>query len=721
MTSRKFSMYHPLFIGICLLLFSVGSIYGQQQSDTQADVQPLSENALKIKGEFVIERLKDKTPAEKLSEIESKLEDKEFTDQGLAIVLRELGIADEEVKIMITKVKAHLAHIETLKKVGPNALSIHKLNENLKKKQKELDTASAEEVKKEISKKVEELNEQKEDIQEKLLDAAIDINENQIRKLPENLLEAGFSTEESEIISGLVLEQSEFIKKYKTLKVIAESIEDIQKDIAEKEKEKEKAETDEQKAILEEQLKNMSKRLKALEQNYNLIIAGIDMDTLLEKEKKKVDWEEELKEIFSPIIVELKEITDRPRKIERLRSEVSYYNNHLPQITQAVANIRKMKSKLRKGLLLERLKASDEFWTQQETEFKTKLESVQHQLFELEKRKMTFSEFVEYFTKSVLKHRGKNIIVALLAFVATFFVFHLLRILIMKINPFKFHPKFQFIANIIDVLLYMATFFAAATAMIIVLYSYGDWLVLGIILIIFLGIVWTAKDMLPIFAEQIKLLLGFGPVRQGERIIYDDIEYKVTSIGIYCYLDNPLTGGNIRLPLRDLIEMRSRPYNEEKEPWFPCKVGDMIDLSGTWWIVREICPQYSRLENFSYNYDHIVPNSMLTKSEVAIISSHPGYTILTNIRLSIQNSAEKIRLGLKLIRQIIENHPGARFIWAKHDHFDDYSFVLRIHYDIYKFKERAIVETDVNTEIVAKFQENDIKFTQIPLLPPETT
>ena len=153
----------------------------------------------------------------------------------------------------------------------------------------------------------------------------------------------------------------------------------------------------------------------------------------------------------------------------------------------------------------------------------------------------------------------------------------------------------------------------------------------------------------------------------------------------------------------------------------PFKVGDIIDLKGSWCIVREIGIRYSTLEDFSYNYNHIVPNAILTESQITNISSHPGFAIITNVRLSTQNSAEKVKLALKLIRDIIDNHPDTRPVYVKHDHFDDYSFVLRINYDIHKFKDRHIVETDVNAEIVRRFKENNIEFTPIPMLPPETT
>ena len=150
------------------------------------------------------------------------------------------------------------------------------------------------------------------------------------------------------------------------------------------------------------------------------------------------------------------------------------------------------------------------------------------------------------------------------------------------------------------------------------------------------------------------------------------------------------------------------------------KVGDIIDYKGRWGVVKEIGLRYTTLEDFSYNHIIRVPNSMLTEVELVNVSAHPGFTILTNVRLSTENSADKIRFAVELVEKTINEHPGARFIWVKHDHFDDFSFVLRIHYDINKFKERAKVETDINSGIVEEFKNHNIIFTPLPVLPPTT-
>lgn len=149
------------------------------------------------------------------------------------------------------------------------------------------------------------------------------------------------------------------------------------------------------------------------------------------------------------------------------------------------------------------------------------------------------------------------------------------------------------------------------------------------------------------------------------------------------------------------------------------RINDLISYKGTWYVVKEIGIRHTELEDFSYNYRVSMPNGKMLETEVVNISSHPGYTVLKNIYLSTTNNAEKIKLALTLIEELVKEHSGARFIWVKHHHFDDYSFVLRLHYDIRKFKERNRVESDLNAEIVKRFQEHGIHFTPLPGLPPE--
>jgi hypothetical protein len=376
------------------------------------------------------------------------------------------------------------------------------------------------------------------------------------------------------------------------------------------------------------------------------------VNTLFKIEEKRLDWEKELKDIFSPVIVGLKDVTDRPRQMEILHSQILYFKQRIPEIKLGIEFIEKFMENVTDDQIRTRLENSKVYWKQQEKEFTAKLKTAEHRLFELEKGKMTLWEGMEYFFKCIVGARGKNILMAGMAFFITFLLFSLIRRIIMMINVLRFIPKLGFLANLIDVLLYLFTFVAATGAMIFTLYVANDWLILGIVLIILAGVVWAARNTLPLFVEQIKLLLSFGPVRQGERVIYNGIPYKVESIGIYSHLNNPLlTGGNVRLPLRDLIDMRSRPF-KKNEPWFPCKEGDWVVINEeTHRQVVQQTPQTVKTEWFGMR--EIMPTADFINQRIFNLSEAPYWTGIT-LRLAFQHRTLDPNETIDKLTRIVE-------------------------------------------------------------------
>jgi hypothetical protein len=140
------------------------------------------------------------------------------------------------------------------------------------------------------------------------------------------------------------------------------------------------------------------------------------------------------------------------------------------------------------------------------------------------------------------------------------------------------------------------TLLCAISALLLVFYISGDWVLLGLSFIFLIGIAWTAKQGFPLFWEQIKLLLNLSTVRENERVVYRELPWKVASLNLYTRLHNPaLKGGLIRLPLRELIGLHSRPFHKD-EPWFPCKEDDWLILSdGTFGKVIMQTPEMVQL------------------------------------------------------------------------------------------------------------------------------
>ncbi len=560
--------------------------------DNALEVRADTEVQFKIEGQL-FELIKRKIPEEQFQDALKEVQGKDLSQSHLFDLLKKHHVPDEKIDAIVEEANEYLVLIKNIKKVAPTALRVNILADQIKQKEEVLEAAQSEEVQAGIEEEIGELKTQVQTSGESIAEVLSYINEGQLEEVPAVLDQLGYTSEESDIISLHIRTQANLLKTLDTMDSIIESIANGKQEIEEMEKARKGAQTDEEKAQITEELKKISDRIKGLTHDFSIVLTGLDKEKLFQKEEKETDWNKELQEVFSPLIVQLKQVTERPRQMEILRSVIGYYENLLPRITDAVDKINSVVDEVSNPDTLKQISELDEFWTQQEKEVTDKLEAARHQLFELEKDKMSFTETMEYLYGSVFKQRGINILYAVIAFLVTFLIFHLLRLLIIKINPLQRFPKYMILGNLIDVLLYILSFLAATTATAVVLYVYGNWLVLGVLVIILLGVVWAARNTLPDFVEQIKILLGFGPVRQGEKVMIDGIPYRVEMMGVYSYLNNPLlTGGTLRLPLKDLVGMRSRPY-DENEPWFPCKEGDYVLIDGlsTWRQVKRQTPQ----------------------------------------------------------------------------------------------------------------------------------
>ncbi|MDH5471167.1 MAG: hypothetical protein OEX75_11280, partial [Gammaproteobacteria bacterium] len=120
----------------------------------------------------------------------------------------------------------------------------------------------------------------------------------------------------------------------------------------------------------------------------------------------------------------------------------------------------------------------------------------------------------------------------------------------------------------------LATAIIIVLAILMVLYVRGDVLFLTLALIAIAGAALSLRQTLPRYTAELRLLLGVGPVREEERIVYNGVPYLVESLSIYSVLRNPLLEGVVRLPLHTMNSLVSRPAHQEA--WFPCKASDYI-------------------------------------------------------------------------------------------------------------------------------------------------
>lgn len=345
------------------------------------------------------------------------------------------------------------------------------------------------------------------------------------------------------------------------------------------------AKSEDEKAAINAELARLNTKLADVESDFESIATGVDLENFLSKPKEKIDWKEELLNLLTPLLSELKQMTDRPRQLEKLRSEIQFQKNLLATIRSAQRNIDALLQAKNgeSGRLKKALVELRESWMDRERQISDKLKVDQYQLDELLRQRQSFFESSQEVVKSFFRSRGRNSIIAVFAFFATFFLMRYAHRLVYRYSPIHKAGDRSFFIRVTDVAYHILTAIGATGALLFVLYTVGDWLLLSFAIIFILGIAWTAKAGLPIFWRQVQLMLNLGTVRENERIIFNGVPWRVVSLNVYAMLENPaLKPSRLRVPLRDLLDLNSRTFDAD-EPWFPCGLNEWVILSdGTW-------------------------------------------------------------------------------------------------------------------------------------------
>lgn len=378
------------------------------------------------------------------------------------------------------------------------------------------------------------------------------------------------------------------------LSALVVSIKEVDRDLKlEREKLKTKLPADELKKT-EADIKLLGEKRDALLKNLEFVVTGIDPLTFSKPVGETLDLQSETKELLLPIIQELKQLTASPREVESLRRQVASLQQDGAMVAEAASRIEEQikldADPALKPLLGELL----ESWRKRQNATDTELAVAEFKLEELEVKRGGVLGVLREVTSSFFRQRGRNLMLALCSAALIFGALRLLWTRLQQLPALKRKNR-PFSLRLAVVAYHTVTFLLSAFAVLLVFYLAGDWVLLGLAVMFLIGIAWTGKQTLPAFYEQLKLLLNLGSVREGERVIYNGLPWEARSVGVFTELRNPvLDGGHVRLPLRDLMPLVSRPH--EDEVWFPCEVDDWVCLSdGTHGKVVTQSPEWVQL------------------------------------------------------------------------------------------------------------------------------
>lgn len=337
------------------------------------------------------------------------------------------------------------------------------------------------------------------------------------------------------------------------------------------------AQSDAHKERLKQQLDKVESNLLSVNRSFDQVAAGSDITTLDSEKSREFSLQREIFALLKPAIDEMKEMTSHVRLKSELKERIAYFDERLPLIERALDNIDRLLEKSKKKSIIDALTAAREKWQKQQVFMSSELQAAKLRLEELTAEEVSISEASQSYLKAFFHKRGLYLGIALLVVLVILLLSRLSHIALLRYAPGfrKTHRSFR--VRLVELMHRIITVLLVILGPMVVFYIAEDWVLFSISILLLLGLSLTLRHAIPHYLRQIQTYLNVGSVREGERILLDALPWMVREINFFCTLVNPVADLKQRVPINELMNLRSRPARPD-EPWFPCRRGDWVIL-----------------------------------------------------------------------------------------------------------------------------------------------
>jgi len=327
-------------------------------------------------------------------------------------------------------------------------------------------------------------------------------------------------------------------------------------------------------------ISRLDEEIQSLRWQFASLMTQVDVQQFEAPETAKLDLVADALEALRPIVGALNDITEPARRKQDLNRAITIAEEHEAVTRQARDRVRDVIKALR---LLPPSEATttaieqatielDEQWIPRLAHIRRQLIVLRENRRQLEEDQNDWLTSVRAQSSAILAS-GLSIVICIAVFLTVFFGLRFVSGLIVGKRR-----EGQFPRRLLKMLLHVLTLVLAIAATLVVPFAREEYVLLTLGIVFVVGVGWVVAKSAPLYAEQIRLILNIGSVREGERIVIDGLPYRVDRLGFYSRLNNPaLTGGMLRIPIGQLIGQRSRA-NGAEEPWFPCQEGDIVAI-----------------------------------------------------------------------------------------------------------------------------------------------
>lgn len=368
-------------------------------------------------------------------------------------------------------------------------------------------------------------------------------------------------------------------RSVESLKTIAEPLSTALAELKKLQGELNDAGSDDAKAETQIRIDAERERVRTLRDNFRDIVGGSEAAEYEGETPEGAGIQEQISELVQPVLGEIREATSEPRELDKLRKSLGSWDERKRKTDTVLSRIDALISKGGGETLISELKSARGLWASRQAEAISQIAVLKVQIDERTRERRSLWEILSTGFSGFFRSRGMNLLIAILAATVGFIAVRKAYAWLRRISPLHRKGNENFSGRLSDVLAMAVAVLVALFAVIAVFYLRGDWLLLTLVVIFLIGVAWAGKTTIPPYLEQIRMILNLGSVREGERVVYNGLPWKVTSLGFYTTFTNPnLQGGLLRIPIRDIMAMVSRPITP-REVWFPTEADDWVILS----------------------------------------------------------------------------------------------------------------------------------------------
>ncbi|MFK7964154.1 MAG: hypothetical protein AB8C46_09345 [Burkholderiaceae bacterium] len=332
----------------------------------------------------------------------------------------------------------------------------------------------------------------------------------------------------------------------------------------------------EQKNELDTRTSDLRSLKAAFEQ---IALGGLDTGPLQPEQPKSYDWQAELLDVMRPVLASLKDLTDKPRRVENTRQRINQLERQISVTRDALASLQELGGTVTDKDVRAELDAMTTKWSQRQLEFSSQRDVAQIQLTSMLDETRSNWEIVREAGIDFFEGRGLTLIIAVAAAISVWLLIRVLLSLLRRIRRLgdKAGKTRKARLRRDRALKYLSRFFTGllmAIAVLATFYVRSDVFLLALSILVIVGLGLGLRHILPRFYAEIRLLLDFGAVRDSERLLYEGVPMQVKEMSTFAILANPLLKGFVRLPLNELTERNSHPI--ANDPWFPTHQHDYV-------------------------------------------------------------------------------------------------------------------------------------------------